>query len=59
MAKDPVQSRLVNIIKSRGKKGRTVKKPATAEPAETPSNVIDLMDALKKSVGRDRKRRKG
>jgi DNA end-binding protein Ku len=58
MAKDPVQKELLGIIKSRGKKKPRAKK--TAEPAERPSNVVDIMDALKRSVAeREGRRKKG
>jgi DNA end-binding protein Ku len=45
--KDPVQDRLIDIIKSK-KKGKKPRKPAADEkPAD---NVISLMDALKRSL---------
>ena len=50
MVADPVQERLLDIIEAKkkgAKKGKA--KPATAEP-EPPSNVINIMDALKRSV---------
>jgi len=56
MAQDPVQKELRKIIKSRGKKKPPEKKKA--EPVETPSNVIDIMDALKRSIARKEKGRK-
>lgn len=51
MVKDPVQDRLMDIIKSK-KPTKTKPKPkASQEPEEEPaSNVIDLMSALKKSL---------
>lgn len=59
MVEDPVQDRLLDIIasKKRGRK-RPAKAEAEAEPA--PSNVINIMDALRKSIsseGKSRKRR--
>ena len=50
MVADPVQERLLDIIeaKKKGAKKRKAKPPA-AEP-EAPSNVINIMDALKRSV---------
>jgi DNA end-binding protein Ku len=58
MAKDPVQKELLGIIKSRGKKKPREKK--ATEPAERPSNVVDIMDALKRSVAeREGRRKKG
>jgi len=51
MVKDPVQDRLLDIIKSKQpKKGKAKAKPAAKEEAEPASNVIDLMSALKKSL---------
>jgi len=48
MIRDPVQARLIDIIKEK-KKGAPRAK-AKAEPAPAPSNVISIMDALCKSV---------
>lgn len=51
MVKDPVQAKLLDIIKSKKpKKGKAKAKPAQKEEDEAPSNVIDLMSALKKSL---------
>jgi DNA end-binding protein Ku len=51
MVIDPVQERLLDIIAA---KKKALKKPAKAKPSapakSTPSNVINIMDALKKSV---------
>lgn len=60
MVDDPVQDRLLDIIASKKKK-RPAKAAKTekAEP-ETPSNVINIMDALRKSIsseGKSTKRR--
>ena len=50
MVKDPVQAELLELIAAK-KKHR--KRPAKTrdEPGEQPSNVIDIMDALRKSIG--------
>ena len=48
MVRDPVQERLIDIIKEK-KKGAPRAK-AKAEPAPAPSNVISIMDALRRSV---------
>jgi DNA end-binding protein Ku len=50
MVADPVQAQLLDIIEAK-KKGVKKRKPAKAavEP-EPPSNVINIMDALKRSV---------
>lgn len=57
MVKDPVQESLLDIIASK-KKGR--KKPAKAkvEAEEQPSNVVNIMDALRKSISTAGKKRK-
>jgi DNA end-binding protein Ku len=56
MVKDPVQEHLLDII-ARKKKGRhPARKPK--EAPERPSNVISIMDALRKSIGADGKRPK-
>ena len=56
MTTDPVQAKLLDIIAAK-KKGQ--KKPAAAKPAaeEKPSNVINIMDALRKSVAADKGRK--
>lgn len=53
MVGDPVQEKLLDIIAAK-KKGR---KPAKARPsaAQEPSNVINIMDALKKSLASGKK----
>lgn len=57
MVNDPVQDRLLDIIAAR-KKGR--KRVARARPAagEPASNVIDIMDALRRSIGSDAGRKR-
>lgn len=58
MVLDPVQERLLDIIASK-KKGR--KKPSKAkidEEEERPSNVVSIMDALRKSLDTAGKKRK-
>jgi DNA end-binding protein Ku len=57
MAADPVQEKLLDIIEAK-KKGAKKGKPAkpSAEP-EPPSNVINIMDALKRSVAGAKKPR--
>jgi DNA end-binding protein Ku len=49
MVEDPVQDRLLDIIKAK-QKGVVKKRPVTP-PAERGDNVIDIMDALKRSLG--------
>ena len=55
MVSDPVQERLLDIIASK----KTGKRPARAKPApERPSNVVSIMDALRKSIASEEKHRK-
>ncbi|MDQ2634241.1 MAG: Ku protein [Pseudomonadota bacterium] len=57
MVADPVQAKLLKIIDAK-KKGRKRPAKAKAEPEEQPSNVIDIMDALKRSIASGGKRKK-
>jgi DNA end-binding protein Ku len=59
MVSDPVQENLLDIIKSK-KKHRKAPAPKKAgkTDAERPDNVINIMDALRKSVENDNKRSK-
>lgn len=57
MVSDPVQDNLLDIIKSK-KKTRRPSAPKKADKAEKPSNVIDIMDALRKSVEAGKSRSK-
>ena len=50
MVEDPVQDRLKEIIESKRKKGGRKPAARAGQEEEKPSNVIDLMDALKKSL---------
>ena len=60
MMEDPVQDRLLGIIEAKKKKKKPAKSKAKAEePEDTPSNVVSIMDALRKSVESDKKRGKG
>lgn len=53
---DPVQDKLLDIIAAK-KKGRKRVAKATPTSGEPASNVINIMDALKKSIASERKRR--
>ncbi|BCH17836.1 non-homologous end joining protein Ku [Mesorhizobium sp. L-2-11] len=57
MTRDPVQARLLEIIasKKKGKKGPAKAKAKAEQPA---SNVINIMDALRKSIGSEAGKRK-
>jgi DNA end-binding protein Ku len=55
MVRDPVQKRLLDIISSKKKGG---KRPVKAKPAATeerPSNVINIMNALRKSISSEKR----
>lgn len=56
MAKDPVQAKLLDIIAAK-KKGKK-KAPAKDAPVKTSGNVINIMDALKKSLAAEGGKRK-
>jgi DNA end-binding protein Ku len=49
MVRDPVQERLAELIAAK-KKGRRTKKPPRETDTTAPSNVINIMDALRKSL---------
>ncbi len=51
MVADPVQAQLLDIIAAKKKGAKKVKaKPKAEVETEAPSNVINIMDALKRSV---------
>ncbi len=54
LVKDPVQDELLKIISAK-KKGQKVERPEPAALPESPSNVINIMDALKKSIAAEKK----
>ena len=56
MAADPVQARLLDLIAAKKKKRRRTAKPKPA-PAAEPSNVIDIMEALRRSLASEGKRK--
>jgi DNA end-binding protein Ku len=56
MLHDPVQTRLLEIIDAKKKKGGG-RAPRATGPAEPPSNVISITEALRKSLERERKAR--
>ncbi|MER8435890.1 Ku protein [Mesorhizobium sp. M1312] len=57
MTGDPVQARLLEIIASK-KKGKKSPAKAKAKAEQPPSNVINIMDALRKSIGSEAGKRK-
>ena len=58
MVHDPVQERIVAIINEK-KKGRALPKPkAVADPEPTGGNVVNILDALRRSVDAESKGKK-
>jgi DNA end-binding protein Ku len=55
MVDDPVQSRLKAIIESRRKKGKKPTSQAEKEGPERATNVVSIVDALKKSLEAEKK----
>lgn len=47
---DPVQDKLLEIIEAKRKKTKRPAKAKAAKPEATPSNVVNIMDALRRSV---------
>ncbi|KQW67270.1 MULTISPECIES: Ku protein [unclassified Ensifer] len=58
MVVDPVQDRLLDIINTRKKQLKNPQKGKAKSPASEPSNVINIMDALRKSVAAETRPRK-
>jgi DNA end-binding protein Ku len=56
MVRDPVQERLLDIIASK-KKSRKKTARAKAQPDGRPSNVVSIMDALRKSISSEASKR--
>ena len=55
---DPVQDKLLEIIEAKRKKGARPSKAKAVEAKATPNNVINIMDALRKSVEAENRPRK-
>lgn len=47
---DPVQDKLLQIIEAKRKKTKRPARTKASEPKATPNNVVNIMDALRKSV---------
>ena len=54
VVQDTYEAALEKLIRSK-KSGKKIKKPAKQEGEPKPSNVVNLFDALKKSLGSDDK----
>ena len=50
LVSDPVQDKLLEIIEAKRKKTKRPAKAKASEAKATPNNVINIMDALRKSV---------
>jgi DNA end-binding protein Ku len=58
MVDDPVQAQLKQIIEAKRKKGKKAAPKTRKEAApEPPANVIDIMDALRKSLAQETKKK--
>jgi DNA end-binding protein Ku len=55
MAGDPVQDRLLDLIAAKKKGRKRTAKPKAPPKGEAPSNVINIMDTLKKSIAAEGK----
>jgi DNA end-binding protein Ku len=47
---DPIQDKLLEIIEAKRKKTKRLAKEKASEPEATPTNVVNIMDALRRSV---------
>lgn len=56
LARDPVQERLKEVIAAKRKKTKKTAKAKTSKEPEVPSNVVNIMDALKKSISQEKKK---
>lgn len=57
MVRDPVQEKLKDIIASKQKKKpKKAKRKAAEEEPEAPTNVVNIMDALRKSISQEKKK---
>ena len=54
LVRDPVEERLHEIIENRTKKSKRTKSKKVAEP-ERKDNVIDIMEALRRSLASEKK----
>ena len=50
LVSDPVQDKLLEIIEAKRKKTKRPAKAKASEPEATPTNVVNIMDALRRSV---------
>ena len=57
LVEDPVQENLKKIIAAKNKKTPAKPKKSAGEPKETPNNVVSIMDALKRSLDTEKKKK--
>ena len=50
LVSDPVHDKLLEIIEAKRKKTKAPAKAKASEPEATPNNVVNIMDALRRSV---------
>jgi len=55
LVQDPVQKQIKSLIAAKKRKQKPSPPPKKAPPAETDSNVVSIMDALRKSVAAEKK----
>lgn len=58
LVSDPVQDKLFEIIEAKRKKSKRPARGKSSEPKATPNSVINIMDALRKSVESENRRGK-
>lgn len=59
LVRDPVQERLQEIIESKRKKqAKKPRKATKSDEPEPPNNVVNIMDALKRSISQEKKKGK-
>lgn len=57
MVCDPVQENLKKLIASKQKKRSGARKTKRPEAPEQPHNVVNIMDALRKSISQEQKKK--
>jgi DNA end-binding protein Ku len=56
LVRDPVQEKLKDIIASKQKRKSKAKPKRKQDEPETPTNVVNIMDALRKSISQEKKK---
>lgn len=55
LAHDPIQDQILEVIALKKKKTKRPTKTSQTSPTEKPTNVVNIMDALKKSISSEKK----